>query len=113
MLKNIPFTSTPETSLLKKLNCSYCPLLLYNKKSIIDNIEFIECFGCKWINKNNVEYEYNINKLIILQKWFKRIITSKRLKKLIPKLMPLYYDPESKGGYFHKKKMFVFIEKIN
>lgn len=35
-----------------------------------------------------------------------------RLIKLIPKLMPLHYDPDLKGVYFHKKEMLDFIKKI-
>ncbi len=42
----------------------------------------------------------------------KKIIISKRLIKLIPHLIPLYYHPDAKGGFFHKKTILKFIEKI-
>ena len=27
-------------------------------------------------------------------------------------IMPLYYHPDSKGGYFHKKEMLNFLQNI-
>ncbi len=105
-LTKIPYTSR---GLLKKLDCSFCysltdiPLNKGLKK---------DCFGCKWINIKNMEYQDNIRKLIKLQNWFKKIIISKRLIRLIPHLIPLYYHPEAKGGYLHKKKILNFIEKL-
>ncbi len=105
-LTEIPYTSR---SLLKKLDCSFCNILTdipLNKELKID------CFGCKWIKKGNIYYEDNIRKLIKLQKWYKKILLSNRLNKLIPQLIPLYYNPHAKGGYLHKKKMLQFIENI-
>ena len=75
--------------------------------------------GCPWIhspveriNLGNRQYYENIIKLIILQRFFKKIIISKRLLRLIPKLMPLYYNPSAKGGYLHKRNMIKFINNI-
>ena len=48
-----------------------------------------------------------------LQKWFKKILFSKRLTKLISQLIPLYYHPEAKGGYIHKRDMLIYIETIH
>jgi hypothetical protein len=36
----------------------------------------------------------------------------KRLSILIPQLIPLYYHPEAKGGYLHKKEMQEFINSL-
>ncbi len=65
---------------------------------------------CMWLNINNIEYENNIKKLRIIQKFITKIIMSKRLMRLIPKIIPLYYHPECKGGYMHKKQMLVDIQ---
>jgi hypothetical protein len=72
----------------------------------------LNCTGCKWLIYGNVEYEQNIIKLIKIQKWVKKMIIRKGLMGLIPQLMPLYYHPCAKGGYFHKKNMFSFISNI-
>ena len=69
-------------------------------------------FNCTWVNENNYNYINNIDKLIILQRWFKKIIFSKRLTKIIPLLMPLYYHPSSKGGYLHKKQLLEFVDSM-
>ncbi len=37
----------------------------------------------------------------------------KRLFKLIPKLMTIYYHPNCKGGYFHKKEIYDFFTSIS
>ena len=60
-----------------------------------------------------MNFNSNINKLKILQRWIKNILLSKKLKKLIPQLMPLYYHPDAKGGYLDKKHLCEFIEKID
>ena len=49
---------------------------------------------------------------MILQNWIKRMLQRKKLIKLIPQLIPLYYHPDAKGGYFDKKRLFEFIESI-
>jgi hypothetical protein len=33
-----------------------------------------------------------------------------KLKRLIPKLVPIYYHPIAKGGYYDKKNMLQFLE---
>ncbi len=87
--------------------------MLINIKSI-EKIKRILYAGCKWLYNENLgdvlsrcEYKNNVKKVIKIQKWMKKIIISKRLITLIPFLIPLYYDPECKGGYIHKKKMLI------
>ncbi len=85
---------------------------------MLTNIPYIQvlqnlyCWNCPWLNINNSMYDKKIKKLILLQLWLKRINLSKKIKKLIPQLIPLYYHPLAKGGYIHKKNMFKFILKI-
>jgi hypothetical protein len=67
--------------------------------------------GCVWLN-NDPGFGESVKKLIKLQLWFKNMYLSKRLKKLIPQLIPLYYHPDAKGGYFEKKAMLEFFDSI-
>jgi hypothetical protein len=39
----------------------------------------------------------------------KKKLLGRRLEKLIPELMPIYYHPLAKGGYMHKKEMLKFL----
>ncbi len=100
----------PSIQGLKILDCSNCPLL--TDIPSIQGLQNLCCCYCPWLNIDNMEYEINIKKLKILQQWIKKVILSKRLRELIPLLMPLYYNPEAKGGYMHKKKMLNFIINI-
>ncbi len=77
----------------------------------------LHCQNCQWLNIKNIEYENNIKKLKIIQKFTKKIILSKRLIVLISKITPfellrrpIYYHPECKGGYIHKKQMLVDLQ---
>ncbi len=76
-----------------------------------EGLDYSNCFG-KWINNNNnnARYEFNIKKLIIIQKWFKKIILSNNLKKILIQIIPIYYHPECKGVYIHKKQMLVDLQ---
>jgi hypothetical protein len=67
---------------LQELNCSNCRLLTDISQKHIDGLEVFNFDGCIWLESNN-EYEKSINKLKLLQSWFKNILQSRRLKKLI------------------------------
>ena len=100
---------------LKNVNCSQCRRLIKIPGTLrgSDKRLILRSDGCVWLNdKNNKKYDENIVKLKILQRWAKRMLLVKRLIRLIPQLMPLYYDPLAKGGYFHKKNMMMFIKQI-
>ena len=79
---------------LQRLDCSHCPLLTTIPE--IQGLQSLDCTGCKWIKKNP-GFNQSIIKLKLLQSWFKKLLLSKRLKRLIPKLIPIYYHPEAKG----------------
>jgi hypothetical protein len=74
-------------------------------------MQILECDGCGWLD-NNPDYRDNVKKLIVIQKWIKRIILSNRLSGLIPGLVPIYYHPDHRGGFFHKKRIMAFIQGI-
>ncbi len=123
LLKNIPLIES-----LKILYCFNCPMLtkiaiikdekvltsgrIFQEKTSKSKLRELYCTKCKWLNINNIEYDNNIKNLIKLQMWLKKILMSKRLICLIPKLMPIYYHPEAKGGYLHKKNMLKFVINI-
>lgn len=114
-LKKIPFIEDLQSLRIEKcnnlidipydINCS--------DKNVIQDTEcFIDIVECKWLDTGSDEFGDNLRKLIFLQKWVKKMILRKRLIKLIPKIIPLYYAPEHKGGYFHKKEMHRFIDSL-
>ncbi len=84
--------------------------------SILTNIPKIQgllelyCSNCPWLNIKNEQFEINIKKLKRIQEFIRKIIMSKRLMELIPKIMAIYYHPECKGGYMHKKQMLVDLQ---
>jgi hypothetical protein len=114
-------TNIPQINGLQNLSCSFCPLLTniplinglqtlycYDCRSLtelnVTNLIFQQTNGCIWL-EDDPDFNQSIKKLIILQKWFKKMYLSNRLKKLIPQLIPLYYHPDAKGGYFDKLKI--------
>ena len=101
-------TSIPHIQGLHTLICFDCPLI-----TSIPQATFVWCWGCKWLNIGNPEFDPNIEKLKRLQKWFKSIILGKRLKNITLQLIPLYYHPLAKGGYLHKRDMLRFFENIH
>lgn len=129
----------PQIPGMKYLNCARCPLLtsvpwidtltyLFCEESRsltqipeIPGLEHIFDTQCVWLKPRQSLYYYDhfneiymdrIQKLKILQKWFRGVLMNKKLLRLIPQLMPLYYHPSAKGGYFHKKEMLDFMSKI-
>lgn len=112
-------TKIPIIEGLKELHCSDCTSLTSLWISQIKNtieekileIEVLDCRGCPWI-KQNYYYNNNIKSLKILQRWFKRTLFIKRILLILKETMPIYFHPDMKGGYFHKKDMLEFLDKI-
>ncbi len=104
LVKNIPLIEE-----LQRLKCTNCPLLT-NVPTPINNIPLLYCYNCKWLKENNYEYDNNIKKIKIIQRFIKKNILGKRLIRLIPKIIPIYYHPEYKGGYMHKKQMLIDVQ---
>jgi hypothetical protein len=117
-------TDIPLIYGLKRLDCSNCPLivnipqidslqslfcfdcrLLTSLNVNIANLNYLLAYGCIWLRYKNPHFNESINKLIILQKWFKKLYMSRKLKRIIPQIIPLYYHPDAKGGYFDKLKI--------
>jgi len=68
------------------------------------NITWLGIDGCVWLNRDP-DFDKSIKKLIRLQQWFRSMLMSRRLKRLIAQIMPIYYHPDAKGGYFDKLKI--------
>lgn len=106
-------TELPSSLKLSFLNCGGCRNLTQIPNCESTALILILKNGCPWLNYKNKKYDENVRKLVILQKWLRRMILRKKLITLIPLLVPLYYHPDSRGGYFHKKNMLEFIETID
>lgn len=51
-------------------------------------------------------------KAIQIQCWLKKMMLRKRLIRRTQELIPLYYHPSAKGGYFDKRKLIEFVTSI-
>ena len=112
---------------LQELYCTDCPMLHIIPQ--INGLQYINCSnsrsltelnvnetnmslylvdGCVWL-KDDPDFNESMKKLVRLQQWFKPMSLSLRLKRLTPQLIPLYYHPDAKGGYFDKLKIFQYV----
>ena len=106
LLQSIP----KEFVNLTILECAYCPLLQSIPKELV-NLTELECIDCPWLEDNtNEDYNSNITKLFLLQKWFRGCLMSKKLKKIYKPILEIYFHPDYKGGYLHKKSMLGLFE---
>jgi Leucine-rich repeat (LRR) protein len=88
-------TKIPNIIGLKRIYCSYTNI------TEIPNIEGcnVQCFICYWLNNRNRQLVTKTQKMI--RNYFMR----KKLVQIRDQLMPIYFHPEMKGGYLHKKSM--------
>jgi hypothetical protein len=96
----------PDIQGLQRLVCYDCRSLTSVPKN--QGFDRFECDKCVWLSEH-INFQDNVEKLIKIQKWMKRVILRKRLLSLIP----LYYHPLAKGGYFHKQDMEKFINSLS
>jgi hypothetical protein len=68
--------------------------------------------GCVWLSIEP-NFKRSLEKLIYLQRWVKKRRLRIKLKNLIPRIIPIYYHPDAKGGYFDKKNMLQFFEEAS
>jgi hypothetical protein len=98
---------------LTKLNCAECPLILSIPDELV-NITRLICHDCPWLsNPGDENYNSNITKLFLLQRWFRGCLMSKKLKKIYKPILEIYFHPDYKGGYLHKKSMLDQFNCIN
>jgi uncharacterized paraquat-inducible protein A len=102
-------TNIPQINGLRRLSCYGCRSL--TGLNITSDFQFLQTNDCIWLS-NHPDFNESIKKLIKLQKWFKRLYLGKKLRKLIPQLIPLYYHPDAKGGYFDKLEIVKFVRDL-
>jgi len=107
LLQSIPNECVNITSLW----CNDCPLLQSIPKELV-NISHLSCINCPWLENDNRDYNNNIYKLLLLQKWFRGCLMSRKLKKLYKPILEIYFHPEYKGGYLHKRNMMSFVSLV-
>ena len=92
-------TSLTEIPGLKYLFCYDCTSL-----TKIPSVETLYCYGCTWIPIQNNKFDSNLQRLSTLQRLWKRTRTGRRLEKLIPAIMGIYYSPDCKGAFLAQKE---------
>ena len=103
-------TTIPNIEGLKTLKCYNCPLLTTIPN--IEGLKVLDCFSCPWLPNENLDYKDNINLLIKTQRIAKNFTTRRRLEHLQDEILKIYFHPENKGGYFHKKEIMEFLTTI-
>lgn len=120
---------TVQCSEINEIVCVDCPVLKHFKSDIkqiqinyhldarncrsltdisIFNVEYMAIGGCQWLRPTVQQ----IDQLIKLQQWVRKIRLSKQIQSIIGKIIPIYYHPEMKGGYMHKRDMGQFIKGV-
>ena len=107
-------TEIPHIDGLKKLYCSNTniteiPNIVGLKQLWCSNTNITEIphikgchiiiHYCHWLEQENIE------KVITSQKMMRNYYMRKKLVHIRDQLMPIYFHPEMKGGYLHKKSM--------
>lgn len=103
-------TTIPKITSLKYLYCYYCPIVARIPKT--KKLKVFDIGACPWIPNNNEEYKDNIDSLVKAQRVAKNFLLRRRLKQITPSILKIYFHPEMKGGYFHKKKMLNWLKTV-
>ena len=94
-------TEIPHIEGLKYLDCSHTNI------TEIPNIEGCKIYShkCKWLTPP----QERLDKVIRLQKWFRRYLLSNKIINIIPEITKIYFIPGMKGYMLNKKKFDLFI----
>jgi len=87
---------------LTMLVCYYCRSLI----SLKDYNGYINCSNCPWISQNK-EFLNNLQGLIKLQRWYRRIVLIKYMKS--QEFVEWIYNPSNIGGKSYKKSLEGFL----
>lgn len=57
---------------------------------------------------------YTINAVLKIQRWVRRVFLSRSMVRLVRdrEFIKIYYHPERKGGWFHKKRLLEYVEGL-
>ena len=108
-------TTIPKMDSLQELHCYYCSSLTKIPK--IDDLYYyydwnicemdydtaivtLSKIGCQWLKPS----EEKLNKVITLQKYFKRYLLSNNLMNIISEISKAYYMPDNKGFYLCQRE---------
>ena len=69
-------------------------------KNYTEALEKLSKKGCQWI----LPSKEKLNKVITLQKYFKKSLLLKRLDDISNDILNLYYQPDNKGFYLMNQK---------
>jgi len=72
---------------------------------MLSNLTHVYCGYCTWLINNNPDYNSNITRLIVLQKWAKKMLLANALVRRSIQIAPYWCHPCAHGGYFQKKRM--------
>jgi hypothetical protein len=89
------------------LNYSNCTSL-----TKIEGLESLLCDNCPWISQKNPDFKNNIQNLITLQEWFKKNILIMKIERMATNIIPIWWDPTCKGGFFHKKSLLEYVDRL-
>ena len=97
---------------ITNIYCRWCPLL--TSIPLLKEINYLNCYGCRWLNHiQNEEYNNNIIKLKIIQKYYKNRKARNFIKYIKTKeFNEWFYHPEGIGGKMCKRNMLTFLHKI-
>jgi hypothetical protein len=98
-------TTIPLLPNLTYLSCYMCPM--FTTIPLLPNLTRLHCIKCPWL-LNDDKYDNSISNLLILQRWFKKLLFAKGLIRRSIQITPYWYDPNAHGGFFHKKHMLEY-----
>ena len=99
--ENTNITEIPSIKGLQRVYCANTNI------TEIPNIEGCQIYAsnCKWLNPP----QERLDKVIRLQKWFRRYLLYMKLTNLIPEIIKIYYAPKMKGYMLNKRKFDLLI----
>jgi len=90
-----------ENKNLREILCVGCAKLISLKLNV-NKFVYENYQGCPWICQNE-EFLSNLQKLIRIQKWYKRMLIIKYMKSR--EFIEWFYNPNNTGGKCHKLKL--------
>jgi hypothetical protein len=69
----------------------------------MSKLKELHCEGCSWIKQCN-NYDRNIQSLRSCQAIFRKKLTARKLERLLPAIIEIYYSPGCKGAYLAERE---------
>ena len=68
--------------------------------------------NCRWTD-SHPDYKEIVDSIVICQRHWRRKLIRRKINMAIPVITAIYWAPDMKGGYFHKKRMMDFLEGLD